>query len=112
MMFKDRLRIARKSNGYTQESLATCIGVKKSTIAGYESGHSEPDMEKLVLIMKTLNVDANFLYQDEMSNNIGPAFSIDATNVANDYDSLSADGKELVRSVLDFAIKHFSSSDQ
>jgi len=105
-MFKDRLRSARKAKGLTQETLALAIGVKKSTVAGYESGNSEPDIDKIISIMKVLGVDANYLYQDEMSSEPSPSLSAEATEIAMDYDALPPDGKALVRAVLDFAATH------
>ena len=104
-MFKDRLKSARKSKGFTQEFVANEIGVKKSTFSGYESGNSEPDMEKLIKIMKLLEIDANYLYQDEMSNS-APNFSREATELAYAFDQLSPAGKELIRSNMEFASKY------
>ncbi|MEG2429341.1 MAG: helix-turn-helix transcriptional regulator, partial [Oscillospiraceae bacterium] len=66
MAFKDRLKQARLAFGITQLDLGNKISVAKSTITGYEKGNSEPDMLKLTNIMNVLNVDANFLFQDEM----------------------------------------------
>lgn len=61
-MFKDRLRQARSSAGLMQIEFAEALGVSSSTIAGYEIGRSEPDFQRLVDMMKVLNVDANFLF--------------------------------------------------
>lgn len=61
-----RIKEARINKGITQEELGKAIGVAKSTVAGYESGNSNPDVSKMYSIMETLGVDANFLYQDEM----------------------------------------------
>lgn len=44
MAFKEQLKAARLAKGYTQEQLATAIGVAKSTFTGYEKGNSEPNM--------------------------------------------------------------------
>jgi len=99
-MFKDRLREARKTAHFTQERLAEQVGVKKSTIAGYESGHSEPDMEKLIKIMKILNVDANYLCQDEMQNK-SSSVSDRAMEVAKAYDSMSPYGKSMIDKVVE-----------
>ena len=71
-MFKDRLKEARLACCLTQNELAERVGIVNSTIAGYEIGRSEPDMEKLSRIMKVLKVDANFLLQDEMSEESTP----------------------------------------
>lgn len=105
-MFKDRLREARKKRGYTQESLAEQIGVKKSTVNGYEKGNSEPDMEKMSALMKVLGVDANYLLQDEMSEENRPTFSEAATELALNFDSLTDAGKELIFAAMSFALKH------
>lgn len=65
-MFRNRLREARRQVGMTQEQLAERVGVAKSTMAHYERGTREPDMGILAKIMAAVNVDANFLFQDEM----------------------------------------------
>lgn len=39
----------------------------KSTLAGYESGNREPNLETTIKLMSALNVDANYLWQDEIS---------------------------------------------
>lgn len=98
-MFKDRLKQARKASGYTQESLAAAIGVKKSTISGYESGNSEPDMDKIVKLMGLLKVDANFLYQDEMNAAPDPTFSAAALELARLYDSLDTHSQRIVYTI-------------
>ena len=64
MALEDRIKEARKNNGLTQQQAATMIGVAKSTWAGYESGNSTPDIDKIVKIMDVLGVDANYLWQD------------------------------------------------
>lgn len=98
-MFKDRLKQARKAIGYTQEALAQIIGIKKSTLSGYESGNSEPDMDKIVKLMAVLKVDANFLYQDEINVAPEPAFSSAALSLAHVYDSLDDHGKRMLDTV-------------
>ena len=64
MALEDRIKEARKNAGFTQQQAASMIGVAKSTWAGYESGNSTPDIDKLVKIMDVLGVDANYLWQD------------------------------------------------
>jgi transcriptional regulator with XRE-family HTH domain len=66
LSFASRLREARKSKRLTQENLADLIGVAGSTIAGYEKGTSSPDDKRMMSMMEVLQVDANFLFQDEM----------------------------------------------
>lgn len=66
MAIGDRIREARKNKKLTQEQLGKIIGVAKSTVAGYEGGTSSPDVSKINAMIKALDVDANFLYQDEI----------------------------------------------
>lgn len=66
MSLCSRLKEARKTAGMTQDQLANALGIAKTTVSGYETGHREPEMAILYKIMKILNVDANYLFQDEM----------------------------------------------
>lgn len=65
MSLHDRIKEARKNKGITQEQLGSLIGVAKTTITGYEKNR-EPTAAKVGEIADALDVDANFLYQDEM----------------------------------------------
>ena len=67
MSFSTRLREARKRKGLSQAELGNAAGITKSTVSGYESGKSAPDHAKLLAIMGALNIDANYLYQDDMA---------------------------------------------
>ena len=102
-MFKDRLREARLNRGMTQTELAARIGVVKSTVAGYETGRSEPNMEKFAQIMSVLNIDANSLLRDEMADAQGAAAgpSDEARLIAERYDRLDGHGRHMVRIVLE-----------
>ena len=66
MSFNDRLKEARKKKGFTQTQLGEAIGVGKTTIAGYESGKREPDVNKIYRMMAALDIEANSLTQEEM----------------------------------------------
>ena len=61
-----RIKEARKRARLTQAELGAAIGVAKSTVTGYEKGTSSPKEETLFLLMAALDIDANFLFQDEM----------------------------------------------
>ena len=102
-MFKDRLREARLSRGMTQGELAVRIGVVKSTVAGYETGRSEPNMEKFAQIMAVLNVDANTLLRDEMAEESARhvSFSDEAYRIAGQFERLDEHGRHVVRLVME-----------
>lgn len=59
--FKERLRDLREDHNYTQQEIATLIGVSDTTYQKYEYGQTEPTVsiiKKLVLIYK---VSADYL---------------------------------------------------
>lgn len=116
MPFKERIKQARVNMKMTQEQLGIHIGVAKSTITGYEKGNSEPDVMKIQKIMDVLNVDANFLFQDEMrladtqtppivsdGGRIGKDLSFSAIEVATAYEAAAPKDKRAVRAILELA---------
>jgi transcriptional regulator with XRE-family HTH domain len=60
-MFKDRLKEAMKKTGYTQQKLATKIGVDQGTISHYVRGVSEPDINRVAEIGDALGINLNWL---------------------------------------------------
>lgn len=45
--FAQKLAQARKDAGYTQRQVAEILKISKSTIASYETGRTQPDIEML-----------------------------------------------------------------
>jgi len=102
MALTDRMKEARKKQGFTQEQVATKIGVAKSTYTGYEKGYSEPNMIILSKIMDVLSVDANYLFQDEAkAMRDVRATPQEMENLVKKYRLLDPYGKEAVDGVLD-----------
>lgn len=60
-VFGKRLKELRKANGYTIEQFADMGGISKSTLGYYENDKRMPDIEILVRIADTLNVNADYL---------------------------------------------------
>lgn len=102
MALPDRMKEARKKQGFTQEQVAIKIGVAKSTYTGYEKGYSEPNMLLLSKIMDTLGVDANYLFQDEVkAMRDTRATPHEMEHLVKKYRLLDPYGKEAVDGVLD-----------
>lgn len=99
MAFKDRIKEARLNNKLTQEQLAEKIGVAKSTLAGYEKGNREPNLETTIKIMTVLGIDANYLWQDEMD--FPMKVSYEEMEHIEKYRDLDDFGQENVRYILD-----------
>lgn len=58
---KDRIKELRKVLNLTQEELGKHLGIKRNTIATYESGRNEPIDAVISLICKEFNVNEEWL---------------------------------------------------
>ena len=61
----ERLKKLRKELDMTQQEFADSIGIKRSTMATYESGRNEPIDAVISLICKQLNVNEDWLRSGE-----------------------------------------------
>jgi len=66
MSFGSRLKEARLNSKMSRNELAQAVGVTQSAIGNYELEISSPKEPVLIQLMKVLNVDANYLYQDSV----------------------------------------------
>lgn len=57
----ERLKIARKRRGLTQEQLAQKVKTTKATISNYENRYSTPSNEMLLDLANALDVTTDFL---------------------------------------------------
>ncbi len=67
MSIGTRIAEARKNMNLTQVELAQKLGVSKGAIANYENEFCSPKAEMMYKLFDVLQVDANFLFQDDMA---------------------------------------------
>ena len=60
-MFKDRLKLLRTSNKFTQQDLADKLEVSQRTIAFYEKGERHPDYESLLKLADIFECSVDYL---------------------------------------------------
>lgn len=96
MAFYDRLKESRIKSGLTQEQLAEKLGVAKSTLSGYESGNREPTIATIAKVLDILNIDANYLYQDETKALTELIVDRDKKMLLKKYSDLDDHGREMV----------------
>lgn len=101
MALYDRLKESRIKAGLTQEQLAEKLGVAKSTLSGYESGNREPAVATIAKALEILNIDANYLYQDETRELTDLVISLDDKELLKKYHSLDDHGREMVDFTLE-----------
>lgn len=58
---KDRIKKIRKDAGLTQEKFADRLGLKRNTIATYETGKSEPMDNIIISMCREFNVNEEWL---------------------------------------------------
>ena len=59
--FKSKLKKARQNTGFTQREVARETKINQSTIANYETGRTEPDIENLGILADFYGVSADWL---------------------------------------------------
>lgn len=103
MAFNERLKEARIASGLTQKQLAEKLGIAGTTVTGYEKGNSEPNVNTIGKIMDILQVDANFLWQDEMNATGGFQLNLQYNEMEHikKYRSLDDYGKDIIDSILE-----------
>lgn len=60
----ERLRVARKSRGWSQADLAERAGLSRSAIGMYETGSREPDFETMEALCDAFNCSMSYLLDD------------------------------------------------
>ena len=110
MSIGSRITEARKRRDMTQEALAERIGVTKGAIANYENGISVPKTAIMYRLFDALDIDANFLYQDDMVTPPRSAsLAIDESRLLSVYRTLSPDGRIKAQAYLDDLAKIYYS---
>ena len=95
-----RIKEAREKSGLTQKELGKLIGVTGSAITNYENEVSHPKEPILYKLLEVLNVDANFLFQDEMKTNAPEIFTLQEKEYIYKYRELDIYGKKIVDFIL------------
>ncbi len=65
MSFGNKLQQLRKTNGMSQEQLASQIPVSRQAISKWELGESTPDIENIIQISKIFGVSTDYLLKEE-----------------------------------------------
>ena len=69
MSFSENLQVIRKNNQLTQEELAELLGVSRQSVSKWELGEGYPEVEKLLILSKKLNVSLDSLMTGSISMN-------------------------------------------
>lgn len=116
MEIGNKLRSRRTELGLSRIELAEQIHVTASSISNYENGISYPKPDTLIALILALKIDANYLYQDYLTNNkiseyFGHELSPDEQETLFKYRRLSEPGKQNVRQTIDEEYSKSTSKD-
>lgn len=67
MYFSTNIKLLRKRRSKTQDDVAFALGMKRSTLSGYENEISEPNIEALMALSKYFNVAIDTLIKVDLS---------------------------------------------
>ena len=67
MSFGENLQTIRKQNHLSQEGLAEMLGVSRQAVSKWELGEGYPEVDKLLILSKKLNVSLDSLLVGEMA---------------------------------------------
>ena len=80
MSFGENLQTLRKKNQLSQEGLAEMLGVSRQAVSKWELGEGYPEVDKLLILSKKLNVSLDSLLGEEgtpiVSENCKPSDTI------------------------------------
>lgn len=63
----DNIKFLRKKFGYTQETFAEAIGIKRSLVGAYEEGRADPRLNNLLRMSEVFNVSVDTLISKNVS---------------------------------------------
>lgn len=100
IIFIERLKMLRNSQGLTQEAFAKALNCTREAIASYETGKSTPPVEVLIQIADYLKVSLDFLVGRSQSPIIeSPSSSLKEMDLFSLYYKLSKEDKERLVSI-------------
>lgn len=106
MTFGEKLREARKVNGFTQKQLADKISAKHNSVSDWENDKNKPDPNTIELICGVLKITPNYLLGGSED-----AFSPSDKEMLKKYQALDKHGKYIVDQLLNAEYDRCSAVD-
>ena len=103
MMKEGILKYLRSLNAISQKDFAKKLGVSQQTIASWENGRTEPSNDLLKDIADYFNVSTDYLLGRDISEDVKP-LSNEQTKLLNNFESLGADGQNLLKELIELLV--------
>lgn len=99
MGFSENLKKIRKDNNMSQEEFAELVGVSRQAVSKWESGEGYPEVEKLLVISKELNVSLDSLMCAEIfSKESKEQSTAGIITIASPYEGIIVDCAKVMKS--------------
>ena len=66
-MLSERIALLRKQSGWSQEELAERLNVSRQSVSKWESGVSQPELDKVLALSELFGVSTDFLLKGELA---------------------------------------------
>lgn len=109
MIFADKIIEERKKNGWSQEELASKLGVSRQAVSKWESAGFIPDLKRILQMSELFGVTTDYLLKDEIEEE--PLNEYTETNTikvsmeeANQYLDMKSKGSRIVANATSLCI--------
>lgn len=109
MILADKIIEERKKNGWSQEELASKLGVSRQAVSKWESSGSIPDLQRILQMSELFGVTTDYLLKDEIEEE--PLNEYTETNTikvsmeeANQYLDMKSKGSRIVANATSLCI--------
>lgn len=107
MSFGSRFKAAREKMGLSQQKIADKLNVTDGTISNYEKGVAYPRWDTINKICDILNVDPNYLFWDDISEDLKIKLSnkdilcnSEIKALTNHYNNLNERGQKMLKEYI------------
>ena len=66
MILGEKIVQLRKQRGWSQEELASQLGISRQSVSKWESGASIPDLDKIIKMSSLFGVTTDYLLKEEI----------------------------------------------
>ena len=90
----ENIKYLREKSSLGQTDIANNLGVARTTISHYESGHSEPSIEKMMLLSEMFQVSISDLIEKDLSESLDTLTYVNNNNASGDITRLDKRKKD------------------
>ena len=99
MSFGENLQRIRRKNNLSQEGLAEMLGVSRQAVSKWELGDGYPEVDKLLLLSKKLNISLDSLLGDEnTAASAGDGKPADTIRIISPHEGVIVSASKVTRS--------------